>query len=196
MVIRVSKVGLVLCAGVYAALVALNNVSDYGANLGFVRHTLTMDTTFPGNPLIWRAIESAALHHLAYAVIIAAEGLTAWLCLVGAVRLWRARADVGAFRRAKGFAVAGLTLGVVLWFGGFIAVGGEWFLMWQSETWNGLDTSFRTTALMALILIYLTAVNDDAPLSLGGDPAAPDKPPARRADGAPKKPSARRRKAP
>ena len=180
MLIRVSKAALVLCASLYAALVFVNNVLDYGTNHAFVRHTLTMDTTFPGNQLTWRALESPTLHHLFYAAIIAAEGLTAWLCLVGAARLWRARADGDAFRHAKGFAVAGLTVGVVLWFGGFIVVGGEWFLMWQSETWNGLDTAFRTSALMALILIYLTAASDDTPSSWRQDTETSGEQPKRR----------------
>ena len=191
MLIRVSKAVLVFCASVYAGLVAVNNLTDYGTNFEFVRHTLTMDTTFPGNELTARALESSTLHHLFYAAIIVAEGLTGGLCLVGAHRLWRARADGEEFRRAKGLAVAGLTLGIVLWFGGFIVIGGEWFLMWQSETWNGLDTAFRTAALMTLILIYLTAASDDAPFSWRQDAASPEGRPKRQAKPARKRPKAR-----
>ena len=192
MLIRVSKAVLVLCAGVYASLVAVNNIADYGTNFEFVRHTLNMDTTFPGSKLNWRALDSSTLHHLFYAAIIVAEGLTGLLCVVGAQRLWRARADGNEFRRAKGLAVAGLTVGIVLWFGGFIAIGGEWFLMWQSETWNGLDTAFRTSALMTLVLIYLTAASDDTPVSWRQDAALQeDRPPKRRAKRPRKSPTTR-----
>ena len=30
-----------------------------------------------------------------------------------------------------------------MWFVGFVVVGGEWFLMWQSATWNGQEAAFR-----------------------------------------------------
>jgi predicted small integral membrane protein len=40
-------------------------------------------------------------------------------------------------------AIAGLTLGLLLWLVAFIAVGGEWFLMWQSAEWNGEEAAFR-----------------------------------------------------
>ena len=46
---------------------------------------------------------------------------------------------------------------VLLFFGGFIDVGGEWFQMWRSTTWTGLDTAFRNAvfAIATLILIQL-----------------------------------------
>jgi hypothetical protein len=36
---------------------------------------------------------------------------------------------------------------MVLWFSGFITVGGEWFLMWQSEIWNGQEAAFRLVVI-------------------------------------------------
>ncbi|SDY58163.1 Predicted small integral membrane protein [Pseudomonas salomonii] len=71
--------------------------------------------------------------HAAYVLIIFGEALTAVL-----LSLWRARHAVGAdFNRAKAGATASLTLGFVVWFFGFMVVGGEWFLMWQSHQCNG-----------------------------------------------------------
>jgi predicted small integral membrane protein len=54
---------------------------------------------------------------------------------------------------------------VVLFFGGFIVIGGEWFQMWRSTAWNGLDPAFRNTvlALITLVLVNLPA----KPLSSG-----------------------------
>jgi predicted small integral membrane protein len=36
-----------------------------------------------------------------------------------------------------------------------MVVGGEWFAMWQSPTWNGQQAAFRfyTTLLLALIFV-------------------------------------------
>ena len=92
-----------------------------------------MDTTFPDNRAMWRAIDAAFVHHFLYWVIILTQAATAVLCWWGGARLFRARADVQRFNQAKGIAAAGLTLGIILWFSGFITIGGEWFLMWQSD---------------------------------------------------------------
>jgi len=45
---RLSKTVMVGSLGVFGLLVALNNITDYGSNYAFVRHVLSMDTTFPG----------------------------------------------------------------------------------------------------------------------------------------------------
>ena len=61
MVLRLVKIILVLQIGLFALLVAYDNIVDYGTNYAFVRHVLTMDTTFPGNHLMDRAIGRADL---------------------------------------------------------------------------------------------------------------------------------------
>ena len=45
--------------------------------------------------------------------------------------------------------------GFLVWFTGFMAIGGEWFLMWQSETWNGQDAAFRFYATILLVTLYV-----------------------------------------
>src|SRR5262245_41203519 len=71
----------------YAFIVAYDNVVDYDSNYRFVRHVLSMDTTFPGNALMHRAITNESIWRVAYALIIAMEGLTALLLALGAVML-------------------------------------------------------------------------------------------------------------
>lgn len=155
MQIRLTKILLLTSAALFITLVVFNNLTDYYSNYEYVRHVLSMDTTFPGNNGMWRRIESPALHHAAYALIILAEFIVAALAWVGVCRLWRNRADAVSFNRAKTTAIWALTGGILLWFGGFIAVGGEWFLMWQSEVWNGQTESAMFSGLFAVILIYL-----------------------------------------
>jgi predicted small integral membrane protein len=46
---------------------------------------------------------------------------------------------------------------MLLYGGGFIAVGGEWFLMWQSRSWGGSDAAARIFLLNAAVLIVLLA---------------------------------------
>jgi predicted small integral membrane protein len=154
--LRSIKAVLVLLIALFALLVAFNNVVDYGSNFMFVQHVLAMDTTFEGNTLQWRALTQPWQHHAAYAVIIACEFLTGLLCGVGACLMWSKRmAAFPAFHAAVMLASWGLVLGLVLWFGGFMVVGAEWFLMWQSPSWNGQEAAFRFLVSISLTLIFI-----------------------------------------
>jgi predicted small integral membrane protein len=163
LVIRAAKIAMVAAIALFATLVAFGNITDYGTNLAFMQHVLSMDTIFERSTIRYRAIESPALHHLAYAIIIAAEALTAVLCWIGAYALLRClRADAGTFNRAKTFAVAGLTLGFLLWQVGFMTIGGEWFGMWQSKSWDGVPTAFRFVMVIMAVLIVVVLPDGEA----------------------------------
>ena len=157
---RISKLVMVLAFALYASLVAFNNLTDYNSNFTLVAHVLMMDTTFPGNQGLWRAIYSPVIHHTVYGLIIGTEITIAVLCWLGGLRLYRSIQNPAAFNQAKGLAILGLTLGFLLWFTGFMTIGGEWFLMWQSETANGQQAAFRLAMIIAAILIYLTQADD------------------------------------
>lgn len=156
MPLRLSKILLVAGLALLVSLVAFGNVTDYGTNFAFVRHVLAMDTIFPDARIRYRAVTSPPLQHAAYVLIIVTQIATASLCWAGVWRMWlRRRAPGALFQRAKGLAVAGLSLGIALWLVGFMAVGGEWFGMWMSSQWNGIETSFRLVAVLLGALIYL-----------------------------------------
>ena len=115
-----------------------------------------MDTTFPANALMYRSITNPVLWQIVYALIIAAETLTALLCWIGAGHLLtRLRGDAAAFNGAKGFAVAGLLTGLLVWQVGFISIAGEWFGMWQSTQWNGVPSAFRFVMVILGVLIFV-----------------------------------------
>lgn len=155
MIIRLCKAALVLLIGLFATLVGYNNIVDYGSNFAFVQHVLAMDTTFPGNALMGRAITNPTVHHIAYWMIIAGELITGLLCLIGSVRLFRQAGNADTFQHAKPLATLGLTTGFGLWFFGFMTVGAEWFQMWQSEIWNGQQSAFRFIACIGIVLVIL-----------------------------------------
>ncbi len=159
---RSSKVILIWAIALFASLVAFNNVTDYGSNYQFVSHVLRMDTTFPENRAMWRAIDSPFLNHAIYWFIILAETVVAILCWLGGFQLFRCIGDSARFNGAKSVAIMGLTLGIILWFTCFITVGGEWFLMWQSEKWNGQESAFRLTVIFGLVLVYLIQPDREA----------------------------------
>ena len=162
MIVRIAKILLVGALASYAFIVAYNNIVDYGSNYQFVRHVLSMDTTFPDNALIHRAITNERVWSKVYALIIAWEWLTSALLAIGALALLvRLRAPAAIFNRAKTWAVAGLLAGFGLWFFGFLVVAGEYFAMWQSQTWNGQEAAFRLTMVIIGVLIFVGLPESD-----------------------------------
>ncbi|TFL14699.1 DUF2165 domain-containing protein [Pusillimonas caeni] len=162
MLIRYSKILLVAAIALFASLVAFGNITDYGSNFAFVHHVLLMDTIFPTATIKYRAIDSVFLHHAAYIFIIALETLTAVLCWWGAGRLLgNVRAPAAEFNRTKNIAIAGLTLGFLVWQVGFMSIGGEWFGMWMSDQWNGVPDAFRFFITIGVVLIYLVQRDDE-----------------------------------
>ena len=158
---KFSKIILIWAVALYVTLVVFNNITDYNSNYQFVRHVLEMDTIFPGNQAMWRAMDSALLHHAVYGLIILVESVIAVLCWLGGFQLLRSVNDLVRFNKAKKTAILGLTLGIVLWFTGFLTVGGEWFLMWQSKTWNGQQAAFRLVVVLGIVLLYLNQADGD-----------------------------------
>ncbi|HEY5753557.1 MAG TPA: DUF2165 domain-containing protein [Chthoniobacterales bacterium] len=157
MLLRLAKIALVLAVAVNLSIVVLNNLTDYDSNLNFVLHVLAMDSTFPGNKLMWRAITNPAVHHAFYISIITWETVSAALLWIGAIRcLLALKASATEFASCKEWIIGGLTLSLLQWFFAFITIGGEWFAMWQSEHWNGQDAAFRMFACLGIILLFVT----------------------------------------
>jgi predicted small integral membrane protein len=162
--IRLVKTAMVASTALFALLVAYNNLADYNSNYEFVRHTLSMDTTFPGNALMYRSITNPTLWQIGYAMIIAAEGVTGILFLAGAIRLFQVRdAPAEVFNQAKLYAIAACVLGFLVWFFGFMVVAGEWFAMWQSATWNGQEAAFRFYGAVLGVLIFVNQPDGELP---------------------------------
>jgi predicted small integral membrane protein len=161
-ILRVSKTLLVFAVALYYTLVVLNNTTDYDSNFQFVRHVLMMDSTFPNNSAMWRAINSPAIHTFLYISIIAWESITMIFCWWGGIKLSRSlKAPATVFQQAKNTAIIGLTLGALLWFTAFLTIGGEWFLMWQSQKWNGQDAAFRMFTIVGIVLILVVMKDDE-----------------------------------
>jgi predicted small integral membrane protein len=88
--------------------------------------------------------------------------LTCLLLAAGALALLaRVTAPAERFNRAKVWAAAGLTVRFGLWFFGFLVVAGEYFAMWQSQTWNGQEAAFRITMVILGVLIFVVLPDRD-----------------------------------
>ena len=154
----------------FILLVAFGNITDFETNQAFVHHVLSMDTANFGSPVgqeldpavMWHAVGSSPLQNAAYVGIIAWE-LLAGVALAAATIWWFA-GSVRRRTRARALATIGLTMIVVLFVGGFLAVGGEWFQMWRSSDWNGSEAAFRSAvvALFALLVVHLPAATESS----------------------------------
>ncbi|MEQ8394210.1 DUF2165 domain-containing protein [Thalassobaculum sp.] len=154
--VRWAKLIGVAGIALHMTLAALGNVVDYDSNWAFVQHVLSMDTTFKSPALMGRAITDPTLQTAAYLAIIAAEMAGAALLWSGFVVLWRARtANADGFHAAKGLALFALMWCFAIWTIGFIAIGGEWFAMWQSETWNGQSGATRFATVTGIVMVFL-----------------------------------------
>ena len=163
MITRAAKLLLLAGVGLFYTLVVFNNLTDFDSNYQFVRHVLSMDSTFPGNHGMGRAVLSPGMHLAFYIGIIAWEIATTILLWWGVVRLLRAlRLAAVIFNAAKRVPVLALTLALSMWLVAFLSIGAEWFLMWQSHTWNGQDAAFRMFAIVGLVLVILLQPDCDA----------------------------------
>jgi predicted small integral membrane protein len=164
LITRLTKIVMCLVLAVFCLLVTFDNLTDYATNYLFVQHVLDMDTTFPNNELMYRAITNPLLWKIGYTLIIAAEGVTGILFLIGSWHLWRARTAPGiTFNRAKACAIAGALFAFLVWFFGFMVIAGEWFAMWESKTWNGQEAAFRFYMVVLAVLILLNQPDPDLP---------------------------------
>ena len=159
-----STVGAVLIGlnALHISLVAFGNVTDFATNQAFVQHVLSMDTTNFGSPtgqglnpaVMWHAIASRPVQDAAYIALIGWEVL-AGLVLGAATILWVVARSEDYRTRARALATIGLTMTIVLFVGGFLDIGGEWFQMWRSAQWNGTEAAFRNAVLALLTLLVI-----------------------------------------
>ncbi|RJL29998.1 DUF2165 domain-containing protein [Bailinhaonella thermotolerans] len=163
--LRITKALLTATVGGFALLVVFGNLTDYGTNFEFVRHVLAMDAQKPElaavSQINYRAIPWTWAHHVAYIGVILTEAAIMVTCLVSAWQQLRAVGrDDAAFHQAKRWGVIGCTLGLLLWFFGFQAIGGEWFGMWMNGTWNGIPDAVRLCTYIGIVLVFLSLRND------------------------------------
>lgn len=105
------------------------------------------------SPFLWNS---------AYCLIILGEGLTALAFSLPAFSLMRGLRSAGArFNQGKRFVFIGVAISFLVWFFGFMVVGGEWFQMWQSRSWNGQEAAFRFYLTVLAVVIFVNQRDDD-----------------------------------
>jgi predicted small integral membrane protein len=152
---------------VYYLFVVWGNLQAYDVNHFFVERTFAMDTLFQDEHLLWRAITSGALVHIGYILIIIWEALITLVLVLALVAWLRALkagpgAGPGRFELAKRLSTLGWTMVILLFAGGFLTIGGEWFLLWQSVDFGGaLQTAVNNFVIAAVGILMARLVKDE-----------------------------------
>lgn len=160
---RTSRILLAAGTALHLSFIAFNNLTDYNSNLFFVQGVFSMEDTFSYPVNSWRAVQSPALIHVGYWSIILTEMIAALCLWIGLVRMILNRTfTTEQFSPGNAWVIRGLMLALLLWFFGFVIVGGEWFLMWQSEKFNAQPTAFQLAIFYLLLLMYYSRPIADA----------------------------------
>jgi predicted small integral membrane protein len=159
---RIAKTISVAAIALMSLLVVVGNTTDYITNYQFVQHVMKMDTIFPGSSLAYRSVNSIFLYHAGYILFITMEALMTFFCIKGTwIMSGNLKGSAALFHASKNWAIAGITVGIIIWFLGFEVIGGEWFAMWQSHIWNGLGAAERIVGFLVLVLILLHLKEDE-----------------------------------
>lgn len=152
---RIIKSIFAAAFSLYFALIAFNNISDYTSNLAFVKGVLTMEDVFSNPANQWRAVPWPWAVPVFYGMIIIWESAISIILGRGALAMFRTgNQDLKKFNQAKELVSIGYLMSFIQWFVFFVAIAGEWFLMWQSETWNAQSTAFSLTMITLGLLLF------------------------------------------
>jgi predicted small integral membrane protein len=154
---RLAKVVATAILAALALSAAYNNVVDYEAGFEWVRHIMSLDTVKPSNGAVGRAITDLNVMTAVYIASILAQAL-AGLCFATAAlaMLRRLRGPVGKFVMAKRWLPLGAVFGLLVWFLGWMVVGGQYFAAWQMGLWDPQDSAFRLYMTMMGVLIFVS----------------------------------------
>ncbi len=161
MLIRYLKIILVVFVGLTGLLFVAGNIANWNAGLELVGYVLSMEGHEIYGSHIFPPVTNSALATIAYLLILVGESLVGVLSFKGARDLWKARKEsADAFNASKTYAVLGTGMAMVVWFGGFIVIGGVLFQMWQTQIGAG---SFHDAFLLAVMggLVLLFVSNPD-----------------------------------
>jgi predicted small integral membrane protein len=137
-------------------LAALTNLSEPQSNFAFIKHIMSMDTTYQTKGCMWRAVNNPILQRTAFSFIIILEILVAIFGIIGSYQLTsNLLAIEPAWETAKFFCYLSLFVALFIWFFIFQVIGAEWFSSWQSEHWNGIRDSMRINLIAIAGVLFL-----------------------------------------
>jgi len=132
MTLRYTKILLILMAGLFGLVAAIQNFVQVESDLALVSQVVSGGGAMGVAP--WQQIEAPWLVTLCWLLIPLAKLASAALCLVGVATMWQARRSSGrAFQVSKRAGIAGCGIMLAMLFGIFILIAETWFQQWQTE---------------------------------------------------------------
>lgn len=157
-VLRAAASALVLMTAAYYVVVAFDNISNPASNWAFVRGVLSQDGLVPDSGFQWRAVDATWFQVAGYVAIISAETVTGLLLAYAGYRGLRTLKGAEEWASAQRWTMVGTTLGLAVFFLGFITIGGNWFAMYLNSKFNGLDPAFQNAVMTLLTAVFVLAV--------------------------------------
>ncbi|MGW4326200.1 DUF2165 domain-containing protein [Nocardia sp. NPDC004573] len=159
---RMAVATLATITGFYYLFVAFTNCVDTDTNRKGVAAVLSMKATIHHSGTDWRAITNGNVALVAYILVVIWEFLIAFVLLAAGATWVRAlsgrprRIRAGLEAAAK-LSSLGWTMAVMLFAGGFLTVGGEWFRMWANDDVNASSAALQNFLIagVGLILVHL-----------------------------------------
>ena len=148
---------LTTITGLYYLIVGVTNCLDTDTNRRGVAAVLSMEGTIHHPAVDWHAISNGTVVWVVYVLIVAWELLIAVVLLSAAVAWLRVLAGRPVRDTAVRLASMGWTMAVLLFLGGFLTIGGEWFRMWANQEVNAAPAALQNflVAGVGLILVHL-----------------------------------------
>jgi len=152
----------ILMVAAYYLLVAFDNITDpvnpNASNWPFVQGVLSGDGVPADSGFEWRFIDATWFAAVSYAGIVLGETITGIVLLVAGLRGLRASATCHRWGREQRLTFIGGFLGLLVFFFGFMVVGGNWFIMYLNSKWNGLEPAFQNSVMTVAMLILTAGV--------------------------------------
>jgi predicted small integral membrane protein len=162
MAIRYLKIILVCVVALQGLLFALQNIVNLDAAFQAVAYTVgrAEHTVYPES--IGPTVTSPWLVWTFLSLILAGEFSVAGVAGTGAWKLWSARrSDADTFNSAKGTAILGCGLAMLVWFGGFGVIAGGMFNMWQTTAGGlSLEGAFQYAGAGALVALFVNMTDN------------------------------------
>jgi len=158
--IRILKSLLVLSVGANALFCALQNIANIDEAKGALAYVIsgTDQQVYP-HTLFFRS-DAPGLHWAGLIIILIGEFAVAFFGFKGAWDLFAARnASAKQFQNAKSAGLYAGALALLVWFGLFIAVGANFFQMWQTPMGSNSQEhafQFATASSLTILFVYLT----------------------------------------
>lgn len=154
-VIRLVKILLILSVA-FLGLQGVFNIMGWESGQNMVRIITSMSAMDEEFRTSW-ASGNPLLVNLGVLTITAGKLIGGALCTIGAWQMWQARtAPAETFQDAKKWAIVGCAVQMLLFFGVFMYLGGQFFSGWRTEIGQGsIQGAFQLGGSIALVVLFV-----------------------------------------